>query len=399
MGEKALDVPTGQDRKRLPQCLRDDLPPPLKPTAEECFRRALALNPDLVSAREELVKLYLERDKPDRAEKAAREALKRHPEHPWFLEQLSDFCLGKGNASEALEFATRAVRANPLGRELRSKLAYVHLVVAREMTCADRLDEARLHYEAGLAVEPTESEKPSILLRWAACEFKAGNPGRAEELLAQARAAGGTPLALAFGMVVEVGRLKLSAELKQHFEQDFAAGLAAPVDPESVVQAAYYTGMLQGIDKPYPGMKTHDKKVMDYVKKAKKCEFTERQYSTLIAGLEDRDARMLFQHFVRRAQKAFPNSPRFVLAEIGLLCGQADKRHVPVWTLEPLVRKARRLVDAMPREDLSRDEFAKLIEQAEEVLEALNPFGFGFRGSPFDFGSGGWGPEDAGNRF
>ncbi len=74
MGRNAAAVPDLEETARLPAYLRNhpDRPRPLKPSAEECYRRCLELAPDLLEAHEALVQLHRRARRNDKAEKAAR---------------------------------------------------------------------------------------------------------------------------------------------------------------------------------------------------------------------------------------------------------------------------------------------------------------------------------------
>ena len=75
-----------------------------------------------------------------------------------------------------------------------------------------------------------------IYCKWAACELKAGNAEKGEELLQKAQAEKGNRLAVAFSMLIEVIRLKLPRSLKTRLDKEFNAGLAEP--PSGQVAAA-----------------------------------------------------------------------------------------------------------------------------------------------------------------
>ena len=86
--------------------------------------------------------------------------------------------LEKEKYGEALELLQRAWKANPLNRELRSKVATAHLLTPPAASrLADRFDDARREYQAALNLyDPAEAY--SVLGRWAACEFRAGQTER-----------------------------------------------------------------------------------------------------------------------------------------------------------------------------------------------------------------------------
>ena len=67
-----------------------------------------------------------------------------------------------------------------------------------------------------------------MLCKWAACEFKAGEPEKAEGLLQRAHAEEDNRLAVAFSMLIETIRFKLPKKLKDRFDKEVKECLAQP---------------------------------------------------------------------------------------------------------------------------------------------------------------------------
>ena len=130
MGRNAAAVPDDAEMAKLPAFLRNhpDRPLPLNPSAEQCYRKALELAPDLLEAHEALVVLHRRARRNAKAEKAARQLLEHFPDHLPTLEGLSELLAEKEKYDEALEVLQRAWKANPLNRELRSNVATAHLL-------------------------------------------------------------------------------------------------------------------------------------------------------------------------------------------------------------------------------------------------------------------------------
>src|SRR5207244_3051514 len=152
-----------------------------------------------------------------RAEKAARRLLERFPEHAPTLEGLADLCMARQSYDEALTLFQRALKANPLERRLRMRVGTAYSYKARQDAEAGRFEEARSGYQAALTYDDRDRNYP-VLCKWAACEFKAGAPERAEELLARAHAEENNRLAVAFSMLIETIRFKLPRPLKNRFD-------------------------------------------------------------------------------------------------------------------------------------------------------------------------------------
>src|SRR5262249_20612257 len=135
------------------------------------------------------------------------------------LKRLGGLLMKKQQYAEALESFQRALKANPLQRELREQVGTAHTFKARQDADAGRFDEARAGYQAALAYEEGSS-KYTTRCKWAACEIKAGKPERGEELLAQAHSDEGNRLAVAFSMLIETIRFKLPKPLKDRFDKE-----------------------------------------------------------------------------------------------------------------------------------------------------------------------------------
>jgi tetratricopeptide (TPR) repeat protein len=374
MGNNAASIPDKKEMAELPAFLRNhpDRPTPLSPGAEKCFERSLELAPDQLATHEALFRFFLRKKKTADAVKAGRRLLERFPDHVPTLEALGDLLLDRKEFPEGLGLLQRALQANPLERRLRYKVSTAHLLNARQHAEAGRFDEARREYQAAIALG--EGRKDSTALtKWAACEFKAGNPERAEELLGQALAAEGGRLAVAFSMLIEVIRLKLARPLKTRFDREFKEALAEP--PTAAAAAALAniaaTHRLAGVT--YFGQKTHEKKVLAYLDKATRVEFTEPQLSKVCAALAALQARRLELTYIRLGQRKFPQSPVFFLAEAEYHIALGPGR-CPIWQTQELLKKAQDLAKALPRDDQQKA-LLDTIKKHQEMVSALSPFG------------------------
>jgi tetratricopeptide (TPR) repeat protein len=376
MGHNAASIPDVKDIPHLPPFLRDhpDRPKPLKPTAEECYERSLELAPDQLATYADLVEYYEEKHKPKKAEQAARRLLKRFPDHVLTLEKLADLLMEKGEYQETLGLYERALKSNPLESRLRAKLGSAHLYYARTRAEAGAFDEARAEYQHALTLEDRAS-KATVLVKWAACEFKAGVPERAEELLAQAHTEEGNRLAVAFSMLIEVIRLKLPRTLKTRFDKEFNALLAEPPTGQGAAALADTAASHRLAGVTYFGQKTHEKKVLTYLDKARKADFTEEQLAKVCADLQALKAARLQQAYLQLGQTRFPKSPMFFYLEARQQFALGPGR-MNLWRLKHLLEMARQLATAMPR-DPRQEKLLEDIGEMEKAIGAFSPFGFG----------------------
>jgi tetratricopeptide (TPR) repeat protein len=373
MGRNAESIPDKEKLKALPPFLRDhpDLPQALSPSAEQCFQLALELKPDQLEPHEALFQYHLHQQKDGKAEKVGRRLLEQFPEHGPTLEALADIRARRGDYAEALELIQRALRVNPLNRELRARVGMMHLFSARAHAEAGRFEEARVEYARALAYREGQNQA-SVYCKWAACEFKAGDTARAEEFLAKALAESGNRLAVAFDMLIETIRLKLPRTLKTRFDQEFKTGLAEPPTAESAVALATTAAAHRLAGVTYLGQKTHEKQVLSYVDKALKEPFTEPQLVRLCTDLLALKASRLLTKAASLGQRRFRKAPFFYVIEAQGYVARGPA-NCPWWKVQPLLAKARKLALAAPSDPKSK-EMLETIADLEQVVGASNVF-------------------------
>jgi tetratricopeptide (TPR) repeat protein len=384
MAENADNVPDMADLPDLPPLLRDhpDRPRPLKPGAEECYKRSLELAPDQLETHYELFQHYRHANKAGKAEQGARKLLKQFPEHAPTLEALGDLLMAKAGYAEALGLFERALKTNPLERRLRGKVGTAYSYKARQDAEAGHFETSRAGYQAALAYADGDRSYP-VLCKWTACEFKAGDEAKAEELLQRAHAEEDNRLAVAFSMLIEAIRFKLPKKLKDRFDREVKEHLAQPLTARAAAAIADTAASLRGAGVTYFGQKTHEKKVLGYLEKTLKLEFPEELLAAVCDSLQALKAPRLHQKFIRRGQKLYPSSPMFYLAEAEYNLAQGPYR-CPSYETQQLLEKAQRLANALPRDPRQQ----KLLERIQRHLDAvhlLNPFARLFDAGPMDY--------------
>jgi tetratricopeptide (TPR) repeat protein len=378
MGKNAASAPDVDKIPGLPPFLRDhpDRPRLLKPSAEQCFRHSIELAPDQLEPHEALFHYFQEQEQPKKAEKAARELLERFPDHVPTRVALGDLLFHRGAYAEALDAFQRALKVNPLDSRLRSKIGNAHLYRARTFAETGAFAEARADYQASLTF--SDQGKDSVTFcKWAACEFKAGDTARAEELLGQALAVVGSRLAVAFSMVIEAVRLKLPRPLKTRFDAEFKAGLEELPTTEAAAQLADTVGAHRAAGVAYHGQKTHEKKVLAYLGKAVRLPFSEGQLEDICKALLAMRAAKLLRQYAAAGQRRFKDNAwfYFVEAESYLAGGPGGVRP---WKVEPLLNKASELAAQHPH-DPAQKALLDTIQERQQMAAMFNPFGMGMR--------------------
>lgn len=385
LGRNAAMIPGPKKMAKLPRYLRDDpdRPRPLKPSAEECFEKAIELAPDQIEPYEALFRHYRDEGEDNKAVKAARRLLEKFPEHTPTLEEFGDMQVKRGAYVEGLGLLQRALRGNPLDRRLRGKVGTAHLWNARHHAEDGRFAEARRHYEAALTFFDGK-EQASIWCRRAACEFKAGDAALAEEYLGKARALGESPLGVSYTLLTECARLKLDRKLKARFEKEFKEGLAEPPTAAAAADLVGLAASLQAAEVSYHGQKTHAKKIVAYAQQAADAEFTEEQLERLCLALVSLHSAWAVKQFCPLGERKFPKNPKFPHLQALLLMAAGPDR-MDTWRVQEHLQRAERLAHDLPP-GTEKDELLKDIEQRMKAVNALTPFGF-FGGFPDLFGA------------
>jgi tetratricopeptide (TPR) repeat protein len=374
MGENAAATPDPDKIPGLPSFLRDHphRPRPLQPSAEECFRRSLQLAPEQLEPYEALLHYYQDKDQDHKAERAAQQLLERFPDHVPTLVALGNLLFHRGAYTESLDALQSALRLNPLDSQVRARISNAHLYRARTYAEARRFAEARSDYQASLSF--SEREKCSATwCKWAACEFKAGDPARAEDLLQQALAEAGSRLAVAFSMVIEAIRLKLPRPLKSRFDNEFKTGLAEPPTPEAAAALADTMASHREVGVTYHGQKTHEKKVLAYLGKAIRVSFTEEQHEKVSTALLNMNAAKLLRGFAAVGQRRFSQNAWFYYVEAESYLAEGP-RSAPLWRVEELLNKASELAAQHPHDERQKA-LLRLIQDRQQLAAMLNPFG------------------------
>jgi tetratricopeptide (TPR) repeat protein len=341
-------------------------PPQLfKPSAEECYRRSLELAPEMLATHEELFQYFADRNETKKALQAGQKLIERFPDHAPTLKALANMAMEEGLLDQAQQYLEGALRANPLARDLRLQLSKVHEYKARDYSSKKQFDLARTECQTALGLGDLPW-KFSILCLEAMIELKAKNLPRHQERLAQAEQEAGHRLLVAYWLMVESIRQKMTPAQKKTFSNEFLDGLLQPLEPQLLTRLVANAVLQRAAGPAYHGQKTHEKKILAVVEKQKLDDFNEDLLENLAASLAELDASKLLERCIHKARQRFPNNPRFLLIEASFLMEKGD-----IWQLEGVLKKARQTIEALPRGE-NQQRFLDQLQELEDKQREMN---------------------------
>jgi hypothetical protein len=275
-------------------------------------------------------------------------------------------------------------------------VANAHLACARLDAEKKRFDKARSHYEsAGQYADP--SRHGFIACCRAACELKAGEQARADELLAEARAKAPGEMLVTYTLLVEGIRVKLPQALKTRFTQEFNDAVADTPTPQLARGLLDYLAHLEATGVDYYGQKTHTKKIMDFVGRLDLKSCSEDDFFAIVGDLVHLNAPVrMTNRFLQYGQRHYHKNPFGYYYEAFYLMGdEFDPADGPppartLWLLQEAERLAQPRADEPAVKTMLED-----IESRRKLLMAFRGLLGGLMGAlggfPFPdmFGGGG----------
>src|SRR5262249_44835439 len=156
------------------------------------------------------------------------------------------------------------------------------------------------------------------------------------------------------------------------FDKDFNELLAGPPTGKGAASVAdtAVAHRLAGVK--YYGQKTHEKKVLGYLDRARTAEFTGPQLDTVCRALAGLKRTNLRRASARLGRQRFPQDPGFFLVEAEYNLDLGPGR-CPVYETRELLDKARQLAGALPRDE-RQQAVLDAVRRGEHRLALLNPF-------------------------
>jgi tetratricopeptide (TPR) repeat protein len=311
---------------------------PLRPTPEECFRRAADLAPERLAPAAELFQVYLEDGRTAQAEKVARDLLKRFPNDVPTLAAMARLYECKGDTAKALEFRRRAVQAKPLDRQLSEPLVRGLVNHARALAAEDDVAEAaKLLGESLSGADRAPALAARCLLD--IVERKAGGEAKTEQpndIDPSQRCAA------LYHRAVEAARIKLPKAARQPLEKALAETFTGGATLAEVVPLLEALEFYRQEPQRYHGQLTHEKKIHAFVDEAIESSSQEDELIRAGHALLRLHAWRALALCVRRGQRAFARNPHFLLLEAELKLGK-DPERVSQYAVAEVLRKVVRL--------------------------------------------------------
>jgi tetratricopeptide (TPR) repeat protein len=281
---------------------------PLRPTPEECFRKAGELAPDWVKPAMELLQEY--GGDAGKAYPAVAEVLARFPNDLKVLECAADFYERIGDMSKAHECIRRALAANPLDRDLREQASNLALHEARRQGTEKEYEAARAALREAADLGGGASS-PAVLALAAAIELAARDTQAFETHRDTLMNQPDGLLAGAYRLMVEGSRLKLKKKDLGEYQTAFTEGLAGPVTARGLAQLLDAVAQYQQEPTKYRGLQSHAKKVLERVVAFGTSEIAIDELLRLCFMLHHYNLYKPLQSLAEAGVQRFPADPHF----------------------------------------------------------------------------------------
>jgi hypothetical protein len=354
--------------------------PALVPSPETCLQQAIALTPDRVDGHSALLKYYSEINHTEAALRTGRTLLKHFPEHLDTLTLLADLTLQVGSVDESVEYARRAVQINPLDRELREQLFVAQRIQGRQLTKAGQFDAARAIFAATLQ-DPDRPTAVLVRCHWAACELKAKNPTKAEELVTAAlEQPEGHPLLVYWCLVSDGVELGIPLAPRRHWDQGFNTALNSPPSGRGTPGVLQLIQYHRRQSPPYRGFKTHEKKVIDFLAKSAAVIADEQHLARVCSLLASVGEVKALRKAALAGLERFRDDPTLPILYVTSFMMDEKDRTSP-YRLLPYVKQAeanlKKLADDDPRKPDLKVQLRELQKFVEDANPLMSMFGFG----------------------
>lgn len=332
-----------------------------------CYRKSIKSYPDDLQTHEKLLAVLSQQSKDRKeAERQAEEILKRWPTHIDSLLLLGNNCFRRNAFRKALNYFDRAREAEPFNTKINNEMQTCLLYSARRRLDNGNFDLARKDYEQVAALSRSQESTAYVYCKWAALEWRVGNPIEAERLYAHAESGVDGPLVLYYQMVIELRRACAPKKVQDRFDKLLAAewkGEPTGVQAADVADVAEVAYAYEDIGIRFDGCEKLRRSLCRYLKLAcKKVEFSEEHLLSVCRYLVAAKDWGLLEQFARKGLKQFQANyffPKFL--------GQAQLR-LDKW---PLPGKTAQLLNTASQQATQAGEHGV----ADEIAKILNSGG------------------------
>lgn len=330
------------------------------------YRQSLQEYAEDKTSHEKLMAAYLLQNQPKKAERHAREVLRRWPNDVNTLLFLGLRCIDRAAFRKALDYLKQALRVDPADSQVRAGIVLCYLKSARRRLRQGNLDQARQDYEEAQAVLDPTASKALFFCRWAALEWRAEKPDRAQELLSQALAGREERVVVYFVLAIELSVAQAPPEVQQRFDKLLEEALADEPSGAAAARMAEYVLQMaeEGVD--YPKSRIHADLLVGYVSRAAgRSTFSELQLLQVCEYLEDRQEWKLLERLAHQGCDRFVGNPHFPVF-LGRSQRGLGRRRLPARTRR-LLERAYEQAQAQHRFDLSA-EISSLLDEPQPSM-------------------------------
>jgi tetratricopeptide (TPR) repeat protein len=336
---------------------------PLRPSPEECFRKAGELAPDWVKPAMELLQEYS--GDAGKAYPAVAEVLARFPNDLKVLECAAEFYERVGDMGKAHECIKRALATNPLDRELREQASNLALHEARCKGVEKEYDAARASLREAADLKGGTGS-PAILALAAAVELAAKNTDAFQSLRDALLNQPDGRISGAYRLMVEGSRFKLKKKDLGEYQTAFSDGLAGPVTARELGSLLDAVAQYQQEPTKYRGLQSHSKKVLDRVVAFGKSAIAGDELLRLCFALHQYNLHRPLQPLAEAGVLRFPADPHFHFFAAEAMLSRRRSDYVN-YNIGSAYRKARDYIEQ------ARDDRYKLLEDLLEERMKQNP--------------------------
>jgi len=289
--------------------------PTARPTqpAEECFRRARELGPDLVAAYAAPINHLRDQDRVEEARPLADELRQRFPENVDAQMTAAMVYADLDAVPDALACAEQAARVNPLDARVRQvRRAFAFALVLYHLR-NKRADDARAALARAGELAESDADAKALKLLEATIAWKGGDPAAIEAFRLEEEKTLPKAVVL-YQLVVQANAAGLDRKLRGPIDKEFKAVLDGELPLEDAMRLGRMVAA-QGAftDQPYHGYKSHRDKVVKKLAKPALGKLTPRQLVELGLLYRDLKAKRPLTQLANNVPRRVPQSFLFFL--------------------------------------------------------------------------------------